>query len=222
MGIIYFSYGSAWNRAMLKLLDDNKNGVFKEGDDLKEGSGIKVETIEEKLIRVRYPSGQLEELSLEEEKKKAGASAGYDYVPDHAKLPPGEKERALSEYRKAMGIDNRVRKVSETEYVLESAVIQESLQNLNTLLQQARVVPNLVGDGDKQTADGFKIFRIQDGSIFSKLGLSNGDVIKSINGVKMDNVERGLELIQQLRFQKNFTLERCSETKCMTISYHVQ
>jgi len=224
LGIVFFSYGSAWNRATVKLLDDNKSEVFKEGDEVKAGSGMVVETIEEKLIRVRYSSGQVEELSMEEAEKKklAGVVPEGMYVPDHAKLPPGEKERALSEYRKAMGIDNRIRKVSETEYILEQAVIQESLQNLNTLLQQARVVPNMVGDGENKTADGFRIFRIQDNSIFSKLGLLNGDVIKSINGVKMDNVERGLELIQQLRFQKNFSLEKCHETQCLTVSYHVE
>jgi general secretion pathway protein C len=228
LGVIYFGRGSSWNRATLKLLDDNKSEVFKEGDEVKEDSGMVVEAIEEKLIRVRYSSGQEEEFSLEEqdnEKKMAGVVPEDMYAPDHAKLPPKQRQAALDEYKKSMGIkepDPRIRKVSETEYLIEQAVIQESLQNLSTLLQQARVVPNMVGEGDKQVADGFRIFRIQQDSIFSKLGLSNGDIIKSINGSKMDNVERGLELIQQLRFQKNFTLEKCRETQCQTVSYHVE
>jgi len=223
LGIIYFAFGSAWNRATVKLLDDNKSEVFKEGDEVKKGSGMVVE----KLIRVRYASGQEEELSLEEEKKKrmAGVVPPEEmYIPDAAKLSPADRERALAEARKAMGVNvsNKIHKISEKEYVIEQALIQESLQNLNSLLQQARMVPNLVGEGDSKSADGFRIFRIQPESIFSQLGLHNGDVIKAINGVKMDTVERGLELLQQLRFQKNFTLDIGRQDQSMTISYRVE
>jgi len=226
LGIVYFSLGSAWNRATVKMLDDNKSQVFKEGDEVKEGSGMVVETIEEKLIRVRYASGKEEELALEDKQKKMAGVVPADqmYVPDAAKLPPEARERAMAEARKAAGLDisNKVHKISEKEYVIEQALIQDSLQNLNNLLQQARMVPNVAGGGDNKAADGFRIFRIQPNSIFSQLGLHNGDVIKAINGVKMDTVERGLELLQQLRSQKNFTLDIGRQDQNMTISYRVE
>ena len=220
MGIMFFSLGSAWNRATLKLLQENKNEVYKLGEEVT--PGVTVAAIEEKLIRVRYTSGREEEISLEESQRKLAGVVDDPYLPDHAKLPVSEKQRELNEYKKAMGIDDRIRKVSENEYVLQQAVINESLQNLNTLLSDARMVPNLVGEGEEKTTDGFRIFRIRQGSLFQKLGLQNGDVIKAINGVKMDNIERGFELLQQLRFQKSFNLDIVRGEQGQNMSYTVE
>jgi len=222
LGIIYFGRDSSWNRATMKMLEENRSEVFKVGAEVK--PGVVMAAIEEKKARVRYASGREEEFSLEEEKDltKLVGSDSDDYRPDIAKVPESERERKLAEYRKAMGIDNRIRQVSDHEFVIEQAVINESLQNLNSLLQDARLVPNLVGEGEQKVADGFRIFRIRDNSIFNKLGMRNGDVIKAINGVKMDNIERGFELLQQLRFEKHFTIDVDRQEQSVNFVYNVQ
>jgi len=57
-------------------------------------------------------------------------------------------------------------------------------------LRQATVVP--VNGG------GFQVRQIQAGSIYQKLGLHSGDVIKSINGQPVRTAEDAIRLYQQL------------------------
>jgi type II secretory pathway component PulC len=57
-------------------------------------------------------------------------------------------------------------------------------------LRQASVVP--VNGG------GFQVRQIQPGSVYVKLGLQSGDIIKSINGEPVRNAEDAIRLYQQL------------------------
>jgi len=44
-----------------------------------------------------------------------------------------------------------------------------------------------------------KLYSIRRGSIYSRLGLQNGDVVERINGSELNNIETGLELFGRLR-----------------------
>jgi general secretion pathway protein C len=63
--------------------------------------------------------------------------------------------------------------------------LHESLQNINQLLTQARIRPNLK-DGKP---DGFMLSYIKDDSFFTQLGLQRGDIVKSINGKPINTPE---------------------------------
>src|SRR5437868_4456091 len=54
---------------------------------------------------------------------------------------------------------------------------RDLLKNPTRILETARFIPNIV-DGRPR---GFRIFRVQPGSIAQKLGMQNGDTIRSIN-----------------------------------------
>ena len=58
------------------------------------------------------------------------------------------------------------------------------------LLKQATVVPS--GNG------GFLVKQMQPGSLYEKLGLRPGDVIKSINGQPLNSMEDAIRLYQQM------------------------
>jgi len=58
-----------------------------------------------------------------------------------------------------------VKKVSDSEFVVDEAEVENALGNINQLLTQIRVVPNFQ-DGK---ADGFKVFAIKPDSIFAKV-----------------------------------------------------
>jgi general secretion pathway protein C len=223
LGVIYFSEGAELNRATIRLIQENKSDVYREGDPLTQD--VVVAKIEIKRVLLKRQDGQLEELSLEEQDMKASSSSkrrdDSRYIPRISKLPPEERSRALSEYRKALGIDNRIRKISDTEYSIERSAITDALSDLNTLFTQMRLVPNFVGEGDERTVDGFRVFRIKPNSIFQKLGVRNGDIILNINGVKMDNPEKGFELLQQLRYENNFSLLLRRNDEEMEINYGV-
>lgn len=92
------------------------------------------------------------------------------------------------------------------------------LQDLGPLLTQARVVPNFKGG----KIDGYKVFAIKEGSLFEKIGLSNGDVIRNVNGVGINTPERALQLFQQLRAESDFKIDIERDGTPQTFSYSLR
>jgi general secretion pathway protein C len=105
--------------------------------------------------------------------------------------------------RPAGGQLDGVRKLTDNRYEIDKAVIESSLSNLNTLATQARLVPSFKNG----VANGFKLFQIQPGSLYSSIGIENGDVITRINGYEMNSPDKALEIYQKLREASHVTLE---------------
>jgi type II secretion system protein C len=82
------------------------------------------------------------------------------------------------------------------------AKVDETMANMNKVLQDARMVPNY----NNGVVDGFKVFGIKSDSIFQQLGLKNGDVINQINGTTVDGLEKALPMLQLLKTQDNFEI----------------
>lgn len=80
------------------------------------------------------------------------------------------------------------------------------LKNLPDLLQQATAVPNIV-PGTGGEVDGFKILGIEPNSVFSQIGLKVGDVLKGVNGERVNSPAKAMELYNQLRNEGRIELE---------------
>jgi general secretion pathway protein C len=94
----------------------------------------------------------------------------------------------------ALGAEG-IRKVGEHKYEVDKKVIESALANLNTLATQARLVPSFKNG----QANGFKLFQIQPGSLYSNIGIENGDVITRINGYEVNSPDKALEVYQKLK-----------------------
>ncbi len=68
-------------------------------------------------------------------------------------------------------------------------------RDLPRVLQDAKASPNIV-DGQLK---GFKLNRIRANSIYQKVGLKDGDVIKEINGIELNDTGRALKLLNRLK-----------------------
>ncbi|MBM7114749.1 type II secretion system protein GspC [Archangium primigenium] len=88
-----------------------------------------------------------------------------------------------------------IRAVGENDYEVPRAEIDRTLANLSDVAMQARIVPAFK-DGQAQ---GFKLFSIRPDSIYSKIGVQNGDVIKRINGFDLNSPEKALEVYTKLK-----------------------
>ncbi len=66
-------------------------------------------------------------------------------------------------------------------------------------LSQARLVPSPGG--------GFLVREIKPGSVYEKLGLRMGDVIRAVNGTPVNNADDAMKFYQQLAELKNVQLE---------------
>lgn len=92
------------------------------------------------------------------------------------------------------------------EFVVEEAELDKGLENLPLLLTQARAVPYFK-DG---RSIGLRLFAIKTGSLYEKVGLRNGDILKSINGNNLGDISQALKLFEQLKQERsiNLVLER--------------
>ncbi len=74
-------------------------------------------------------------------------------------------------------------------FTIDRATLNEELRNQD-LFRQALIVPNAGG--------GFLVRQIQPGSLYEKLGLKVGDVIRGVNGRSVNTVDQVLQVYQQL------------------------
>lgn len=96
-----------------------------------------------------------------------------------------------------------VRQVSENDYAITQERLNTTLSNLNMVATQARIVPSFKNG----TANGFKLFSIRPGSIYSAIGIQNGDVITRINGFEINSPDKALEIYQRLRDARNVEID---------------
>jgi general secretion pathway protein C len=101
------------------------------------------------------------------------------------------------------GLGSGIRATSENEYEVPRGEIDKTLANLNEVAMQARIVPAFK-DGQAQ---GFKLFSIRPDSIYSKIGVQNGDVIRRINGFDLNSPEKALEVYSKLKEASRIEIE---------------
>ena len=101
------------------------------------------------------------------------------------------------------GLGNGIRALNENEYEVPRTEIDRTLGNLNEVAMQARIVPAFK-DGQAQ---GFKLFSIRPDSIYSKIGVQNGDVIRRINGFDLNSPEKALEVYSKLKESSRIEIE---------------
>ena len=109
-----------------------------------------------------------------------------------------------------------VRQLSDNQYVVSKTTINENLSDLSKLATQARIVPSFKNG----VANGFKLFSIVPDSLYAKIGVQNGDVIRRINGYEMNSPDKALEIYSKLRDANRIEieLERRGETLRKTYS----
>ncbi|MEW6488097.1 MAG: type II secretion system protein GspC [Thermodesulfobacteriota bacterium] len=111
-----------------------------------------------------------------------------------------------------------VRQVDENNWLIDSREIEQASANMSQLMTQIRVVPNFA-DGQP---DGFKVFAIRPGSLFSKIGLQNGDVLKRINGIELVGPEQGFQAYQALKDETSIQIDLVRRNENKTFSYEIR
>jgi general secretion pathway protein C len=93
--------------------------------------------------------------------------------------------------------------------------LQKSLEDINQLLSQVRIRPHYK-DGK---ADGLVVSRIMRGSIFSKLGLRDRDIVQKINGRPINSPDDILSLYEKLKSGSHFSLDITRRGKGKKLNY---
>jgi general secretion pathway protein C len=132
---------------------------------------------------------------------------------------PQEQGLTLSVERGATVSLPKAAQTEQTEFTFPRAEINAQLENLPSLLQQARVVPETGPDGQVRC---YKIVEMQSGSIYEKLGLRMGDCLSSVNGEAVNSPQRAMEMFQTLKNSSDIKLGVDRSGRNMDLNYRIQ
>lgn len=181
----------AGDDSLALIQSGTKSGIFQLNEEL--APGLIVSEIGRKLV-VLMDHGVPRELPLKQRK--------------------GAKARLLKQSN-ASAAKQGIVAVDESRWQISKAVADNARANLNSLLQTARMIPQ-VNNGKTV---GFKLVELNKGSLLEKIGLRVGDLIVAINQVKLDSPEKALQIFQQVREANNITLGLMRNGKPETFEY---
>ena len=111
-----------------------------------------------------------------------------------------------------------IQQVGDDQFAIDRSEVDSALENMNQLFTQIRAVPHF--EGGQST--GFRVFAIRQGSLFDKIGLKNGDIIKRINSADLNDPARAMALFQELRNERSITVELTRNKEDKTLSYQLR
>ena len=103
----------------------------------------------------------------------------------------------------------------QTTITINRKDIQDSFKDINQILSQVRIQPHFK-DGQ---ANGLAISRIKRGSIFSKLGIRNGDIVQQVDGNDLNSPEEILGLYETLTSGSQASLKISRRGRPKTLNY---
>lgn len=196
-GIIYGGSAST-SIVLLEENSANKNLVFKLGDTIVPGKKISDITINKVFI--------------------AGKGC-----PEYLEInyPSPQMQRRFSQKGGNSNIaysENGFERIGNTTNVTKQWVNDILSNKLSSVLEQARAVPYLVGGQVK----GFTVTQIVSDSVYSKLGLKNGDVVSSINGIELNDAARAIQTLNSLRSESKIDLGIIRDGQPVSLKVNVQ
>jgi general secretion pathway protein C len=94
---------------------------------------------------------------------------------------------------------------------------RHAMEQVLTSPSSARIVPVF---GEERMV-GFKVFAIRPGSLFDRLGLRNGDTLRSINGRALTSPDRALEIYSQVKPADHVELAIQRRGRDLTLRYEI-
>jgi hypothetical protein len=111
-----------------------------------------------------------------------------------------------------------IKKIDDTHYEVAASVIDALVKDPKAVGKGARIVPAL----EAGKPDGFKLYAIWPGSFYARIGLANGDTLRTVNGLELTSADKALEVYAKLREATMIELEIERHGKPLTITVTVK
>lgn len=118
----------------------------------------------------------------------------------------------------AADLERGIQRVSDTEFGISRSLLDRVLENRGALMRSARVVPQEVGG----RVVGVKLYGIRRNSLLGRVGIENGDVLRSINGYDMSDPNSALEAYARLRSADHLTVSVERRGTPMSVNYNIR
>lgn len=191
-----------WSLAMITDQTNSETGPYRVNDSLM-GEATVVAILTQRVVLNH--NGTKEYLELQEEANKKKGS----FKP---KLNRHTNKGRKDELGKG------IKKTGDNTWSIERGEIDKTLSNLNSIAMQARIVPSFK-NGE---ANGFKLFAIRPGSLYSKIGIQNGDIIHKINGFAINSPDKALEVYQKLKSAHSVDVELTRRGQHKGLTYNIE
>lgn len=111
-----------------------------------------------------------------------------------------------------------IRQVSADSFLVDRAFLLGEAGNMSALLAQLRAVPEV----EAGAPIGFRVFAISDDSVFRRLGLRNGDVVRRVNGTTLHDPAALLSFLQGMGDESRIALDLVRAGRPSTLVYDLR
>jgi len=198
-----------WSFAAIAGSSDGKTMLYREGSDV---DGSRVLAVHSSSVVMSASTGVCQLLMFEEE-EAAGPRAPIARKSAAAKRG-NDRNAGLSDQELTDGIE----KISDTRFNIQRGLVDKVLANQGSLMKSARVIPH----EENGRVVGVKLYGIRRNSLLGRLGVRNGDMLRTINGFDMTSPDTALEAYSRLRSADKLTLAIKRQNKETTIDYNIE
>ena len=217
---IYSDRYPQWSFASLTAGSDAPL-LYREGGQV---GDKQVVSIFPKAVFLRSTNGRLCSLVLFANKDAAAAAANRVQMSDaqttEVAPPMGMVPGALvgSGSLTEADMDSNIKAQGETKFTVQRSFVDKVLQNQAEIMRSARIVPH----EENGQVVGVKLYGIRRNSLLGKLGLQNGDLLRTINGFAMSSPDTALEAYSKLRTANNLSVAVVRRGRPLSVDYDIQ
>jgi general secretion pathway protein C len=169
--------------------------------------------VQQTRISVLY---QGQNLAFDLKKRTASGSTGAATPSVDVRRPVQVEESSTAQT--GAGAFPAVRNGSNIEIRVPGPEVEKAFENFADVIKQARVIPHSVNGAPA----GFRILRIQNQSIFQRLGLANNDIIQRVNGESLASADQALRLFTLFQNEREIVLDIQRSNEDLTLSYIIE
>jgi type II secretion system protein C len=154
-----------------------------------------VRILADRIFVLHEASGQEQELTLYEEKKKK--------VPEVAAAEPEAPKAEPGKGSQLSQMMDQVKQVAPNHWEAPAGMRENVLGRLNEVAMEGRWLPFF----ENGKIAGFKLAQTIPNSAFDKIGLKSGDVIKSVNGFDISSPDKMLDVFTKLKDARDINVD---------------
>lgn len=115
-------------------------------------------------------------------------------------------------------LNQGITQLSDTQYAVTRSLLDKVLGDQAELMRAARVIPY----EENGRVIGVKVYGIRRSSMLGRLGIQNGDVLRTINGFDLSSPDSALQAYTKLREMDQFSIAMIRRGSPRTMEYSVK
>ena len=183
------------------LISDDSKDARAHGygiNDTIQGTDAEVIEIEQKRVTLRRSDGTIETLFAEGETVTSTS---------------GSKGTSSGEG------DDEVQEIGENKYLVSRELVDSNMNDLEGLSKMGRALLHRGTDGEY---DGYRMSAIRRDTLADKLGIRNGDIVHTVNGMPLTSMQGAMGAYTALQNEAEFNFEITRRGQKVTLEYEIR